>query len=52
LAAVVVDVVDYQQMVDEIELLRDMRTAVGQLEAGEGISNGEAKAELRRRFAR
>lgn len=51
-AAVVLDVVDYQRMVDEVELLRDVRTAVQQIEAGKGISNRAAKAELRRRFGR
>ena len=49
-AAVVIDVADYQQMVDEMELLRDVRTAVEQIEAGKGISNRDAKAELRKRF--
>ena len=51
-AAVVLDVTDYQQMVDEAELLRDVRMAVEQIEAGKGVSNRTAKGELRRRFAR
>ncbi|HYO76006.1 MAG TPA: type II toxin-antitoxin system Phd/YefM family antitoxin [Thermoanaerobaculia bacterium] len=51
-AAVVLDVTDYQQMIDEVELLRDVRTAVDQIEAGEGVSNRAAKAELRRRLRR
>lgn len=51
-AAVVLDVADYESMVDELELLRDVRTAVHQIESGKGISNREAKAELRRRFSR
>ncbi|HEX6099989.1 MAG TPA: type II toxin-antitoxin system Phd/YefM family antitoxin [Thermoanaerobaculia bacterium] len=51
-AAVVLDVADYQQLVDEVELLRDVRTAVEQIEAGKGVSNRDAKAELRRRFGR
>jgi hypothetical protein len=37
---------------DEIELLRDVRVAIKQIEAGKVISNREAKAELRRRFGR
>ena len=49
-AAVVLDVAEYEQMIDEIELLRDMRTAVQQLENGEGVSNDAAKAMLRSRF--
>ena len=51
-AAVVLDVADYQHMVDDIELLRDVRTAVDQIETGQGVSNRAAKAELRRRFSR
>jgi hypothetical protein len=31
-------------------LLTDVRTAVAQLEAGQGVSNEDAQAELRRRF--
>jgi antitoxin YefM len=49
-AAVLLDVADYEQMVDEMELLRDLQTAVQQIGAGHAISNREAKAELRRRF--
>ena len=51
-AAVVLDVAEYERMVEEIELLRDVRTAVRQIDAGEGLSNRDAKAELRRRFRR
>ena len=51
-AAVVVDAVDYEQMVEEIELLRDVQTAVRQIAAGKGIAHRTAKRELRRRFGR
>jgi prevent-host-death family protein len=51
-AAVVLDVSEYEQMVDEIDVLRDIHTAVQQIDAGLGVSNREAKAELRRRFTR
>lgn len=51
-AAVVLDVDEYERMVEEIELLSDVRVAVQQLERGQGVSNREAKAELRRRFGR
>jgi len=51
-AAIVLDVVEYERMVEEIELLTDVRTAVAQIESGHGISNREAKAELRKRFIR
>ncbi len=36
----------------EIELLSDLRTAIRQIENGQGVSNRDAKAELRRRFTR
>lgn len=51
-AAVVLDVGEYERMVEEIELLSDVRTAVRQIDAGEGLTNRDAKAELRRRFRR
>lgn len=37
---------------EEIELLRDVRTSMEQIEAGQVISNRAAKLELRKRFAR
>jgi hypothetical protein len=46
------DVAEYERMVEQIELLSDVRTAIQQIESGQGTSNREAKAELRRRFSR
>ena len=51
-AAVLLDVAVYQGMVEEIELLSDVRTAMKQVELGQVLSNFAAKAELRKRFAR
>jgi antitoxin YefM len=51
-AAVVLDVSEYERMVEEIALLSDVRTATQQLDAGSAIPNREAKAELRRRFSK
>jgi len=51
-AAVVLDVAAYEQMIEEIELLREVRESEKQLTAGKAISNRDAKAELRRRFSR
>ncbi len=51
-AAVVLDVAEYERMVEQIELLSDVHTAMQQIEAGQGVSNRDAKAELRRRFGR
>jgi prevent-host-death family protein len=51
-AAVVLDVEDFEGMVEELELLRDVRTAVAQVENGQVLSNHAAKTELRKRFRR
>lgn len=51
-AAVVLDVASYEQMLEEIELLRDLRDSEKQLRAGRTLSNREAKSELHRRLSR
>lgn len=51
-AAVVLDVAAFEQLLEEIELLRDVRTSEKQIAKGKAVSNREAKAELRRRLAR
>ncbi|MFL6247696.1 MAG: type II toxin-antitoxin system Phd/YefM family antitoxin [Vicinamibacterales bacterium] len=51
-AAVVLDVAEYERMVEEIDLLSDVRTAIQQTDRGQAVSNRDAKAELRKRFAR
>lgn len=50
--AVLLDVAEYEGMVEEIELLRDVQAAVKQIDAGKGLTSREAKAELRRRILR
>jgi prevent-host-death family protein len=47
-----VDAVDYEEMVEEIELLRDVHTAVEQIAGGKGVSKSDAKKRLRKRFTR
>ena len=49
-AAVVIGVAEYERLLDEIELLRDVREGEDQIAAGAFFSNREAKAELRRRL--
>ncbi len=51
-AAVVLDVSAYEQMLEEMELLRDVRQSERQLAAGKAVANREAKAQLRRRLGR
>jgi prevent-host-death family protein len=51
-AAVLLDVAVYQELIEEIELLSDVRTSMKQVETGQVLSNSAAKAELRKRFSR
>ena len=51
-AAVVLDVDEYEALIDEIELIRDIRQAKAELARGEGISHDEVVAELRARLPR
>jgi prevent-host-death family protein len=51
-AAVLLNVAVYQEMIEEIELLSDVRTAMKQVKLGQVLSNSAAKTELRKRFAR
>jgi prevent-host-death family protein len=45
-AAVVVDVAEYERLIEEIELLRDVQLAEQQIADGEGIPHSEVKKEL------
>lgn len=51
-AAVVLDVEEYEHLLEEVELLRDIRVAEKQIQSGKGVSNRKAKEELRRRLSR
>lgn len=51
-AAVVLDVNEYENLVEEVELLRDVQLAEKQIESGKGVSNRKAKQEIRRRLQR
>jgi len=51
-AAVVLDVAEYEALVDEVELLRDIREAQAQLARGEGVPHEEVVEDLRARLAR
>ena len=51
-AAVVVGVEAYEALLDELELLRDVRKGEKQIDAGKGISQGKAKAALKKRLGR
>lgn len=45
-AAVLVDAVEYDAMLDQLELLRDVRSAEGQLAKGRGVTHSAAKARI------
>ena len=45
-AAVLLDVAAYDDMVEKLELLEDIRVADAQLRAGQGVENEDARAQL------
>jgi prevent-host-death family protein len=51
-AAVVLDVRQYERLMEELELLRDVHRAEQQIAAGEGITHDEAREQVRERLAR
>ena len=51
-AAVLLDVDAYESMMDELALLRDVRTAEEQITAGKGLSHVAVAKKLRARLTR
>ncbi len=51
-AAVVLDVEQYDAMMEELEVIREIKEARAQLARGEGIPHDQAMAELRARVSR
>jgi antitoxin YefM len=49
-AAVVLDVEHYDALLEELEVIRDIREARAQLARGEGIEHADAMAQLRARI--
>jgi len=45
-AAVLMGVAQYQRLIDELDLLRDIQTGVHELEAGQAIPHATAKKRL------
>lgn len=43
----VLDVEEYEAMVEELDVIRDIRFGLQQLEAGEGIPHDDVMAQLR-----
>lgn len=51
-AAVLLDVRQYEALIEEIEVVRDIRQAKAELVAGEGLSHEDVVNELRARLSR
>jgi PHD/YefM family antitoxin component YafN of YafNO toxin-antitoxin module len=51
-AAVVLDVDEYEALIEQVELIHDIRDARAGLARGEGIPHDEVVAELRSRLTR
>lgn len=49
-SAVLMDVSEYEAIIDKIELLQDIQLAKSQIEEGKGISVIEAKTEILKRI--
>jgi prevent-host-death family protein len=49
---VLLDVAVYRDLIEEIELLSDVRTSMQQIAEGQVVSNRDAKAALRKRLAK
>ncbi len=50
-AAVVLDVAQYEALLEEVEVIRDIRQARAELDRGEGIPHIDAIAELKARVS-
>jgi antitoxin YefM len=48
--AVLLDAGEYEAMQERIEILQDIQTSIGQIEAGRGIAHDRAKASVLKRI--
>jgi prevent-host-death family protein len=51
-AAVLLDIAEYERLVERSELAEDIRTAEAQLERGEGVDHAAAKKAVLKRLAK
>jgi len=49
-AAVILDVAEYEKIVEKIELLSDIELAESQIEKGQGLSHDKAKSQILNRL--
>jgi antitoxin YefM len=45
-AAVLLDIAEYERLIERVEVLEDIATAEAQIAAGEGIEHEEAKQQI------
>lgn len=51
-AAVLLDAEDYDDLLEEIELLRDVQTALKEISAGKGVSQDQARKKVLKTLSR
>jgi prevent-host-death family protein len=51
-AAVLLDVNEYEKMVEKMELVQDVETALNQISSGKSITHSEAHQTLKKRYSR
>jgi PHD/YefM family antitoxin component YafN of YafNO toxin-antitoxin module len=49
-AAVLLDVLEYERMIDKFELINDIELAAKQISEGQGISNEQARKRVKSRI--
>ena len=49
-AAVILDVAEYERILEKIELLSDIELAESQIEMGQGINHDQAKSQILKRL--
>lgn len=50
--AVLLDAGEYEAMQEKIEMLQDIQTSIGQIEAGQGIEHEEARKQVMERIGK
>lgn len=48
--AVLLDAGEYEAMQEKIEMLQDVQTSIGQIEAGRGVEHEDARADVMKRI--
>lgn len=48
--AVLLDAGEYETMQDKIEMLQDIQTSIGQIDAGQGVGHEDARANVMKRI--